>query len=73
MEKFESDDRFGAEGCFQKAVAMAPNFGLPHLYLGNLFSENRDLVKANRSLGTIRTTRYKKWIISLLQDRGGII
>ena len=46
MEKFESDDRFGAEGCFQKAVTMAPNFGLPHLYLGNLFSENRDLVKA---------------------------
>ena len=28
MEKFESDDRVGAEGCFQKAVAMAPNFGL---------------------------------------------
>ena len=46
MEKFESDDRVSAEGCFQKAVAMAPNFGLPHLYLGNLSSENRDLVKA---------------------------
>jgi tetratricopeptide (TPR) repeat protein len=46
MEKFESDDRIGAESCFQKAVTMAPNFGLPHLYLGNLFSENRDLVKA---------------------------
>ena len=46
MEKFESDDRVSAQGCFQKAVTMAPNFGLPHLYLGNLFSENRDLVKA---------------------------
>ena len=46
MEKFENDDRVSAEGCFQKAITMAPNFGLPHLYLGNLFSENRDLVKA---------------------------
>ena len=46
MGKFENDDRKGAEQCFNKAIEIAPNFGLPHLYLGNLFSENRNLVKA---------------------------
>ena len=46
MEKFEDDDRKGAEQCFNKAISLAPNFGLPHLHLGNLFSENRNLVKA---------------------------
>ena len=45
MGKFENDDRKGAEQCFNKAIEIAPNFGLPHLYLGNLFSENRNLVK----------------------------
>jgi len=46
MEKFENDDRNGAEQCFNKAISLAPNFGFPHLHLGNLFSENRNLVKA---------------------------
>ena len=46
MGKFENNDRKGAEQCFNKAIEIAPNFGLPHLYLGNLFSENRNLVKA---------------------------
>ena len=46
MEKFENDDRKGSEQCFNKAISLAPNFGLPHLHLGNLFSENRNLVKA---------------------------
>ena len=46
MGKFENGDRKGAEQCFNKAIEIAPNFGLPHLYLGNLFSENRNLVKA---------------------------
>ena len=46
MEKFENEDRNGAEQCFNKAISSAPNFGLPHLHLGNLFSENRNLVKA---------------------------
>ena len=46
MGKFENRDRKGAEQCFNKAIEIAPNFGLPHLYLGNLFSENRNLVKA---------------------------
>ena len=46
MGKFENDDRKGAEQCFNKAIEIAPNFGLPHLNLGNLFSENRNLVKA---------------------------
>ena len=46
MGKFENDDRKAAEQCFNKAIEIAPNFGLPHLYLGNLFSENRNLVKA---------------------------
>ena len=46
MGKFENDDRKGAEQCFNKAIEIAPNFGLSHLYLGNLFSENRNLVKA---------------------------
>ena len=46
MEKFENDDRNGAEQCFNKAISLAPKFGLPHLHLGNLFSENRNLVKA---------------------------
>ena len=46
MGKFENDDRKDAEQCFNKAIEIAPNFGLPHLYLGNLFSENRNLIKA---------------------------
>jgi lipopolysaccharide biosynthesis regulator YciM len=46
MEKFENEDRNGAEQCFNKAISLAPNFGLSHLHLGNLFSENRNLVKA---------------------------
>ena len=46
MGKFENDDRKGAEQWFNKAIEIAPNYGLPHLYLGNLFSENRNLVKA---------------------------
>ena len=46
MEKYEKDDRNGAEQCFNKAISLAPNFGLPHLHLGNIYSENRNLVTA---------------------------
>ncbi len=46
MDKLEKGQQKEAEAQFQKAVKTAPDFGLPYLRLGDLFAENRDLVKA---------------------------
>jgi len=49
LEKIESGDTKGAKSLFLKAIKDAPDFGLPHYYLGNIFSDTRDLVKAIES------------------------
>ena len=46
MEKLEKGQLKEAESQFQKAVKTSPEFGLPYLRLGDVFAENRDLVKA---------------------------
>lgn len=46
MDKLEKGQLKEAESQFQKAVKTSPEFGLPYLRLGDLFAENRDLVKA---------------------------
>jgi len=46
MDKLEKGQQKEAEAQFYKAVKTAPEFGLPYLRLGNLFAENRDLLKA---------------------------
>ena len=46
MDKLEKGQLKEAEFQFQKAVKTSPEFGLPYLRLGDLFAENRDLVKA---------------------------
>ncbi|MBL7013232.1 MAG: tetratricopeptide repeat protein [Candidatus Marinimicrobia bacterium] len=46
LEKMESGDSHGAKSLFLKAIKDARDFGLPHYYLGDIFSEARDLVKA---------------------------
>jgi len=46
MDKLEKGQRKDAEVQFQKAIKTAPEFGLPYLRLGDIFAENRDLVKA---------------------------
>ena len=46
MDKLEKGRQKEAEAQFQKAVKTAPEFGLPFLRLGDLYAENRDLVKA---------------------------
>ena len=46
MEKLEKGQLKEAEFQFQKAVKTSPEFGLPYLRLGDVFAENRDLVKA---------------------------
>lgn len=46
MDKLEKGQQKEAEAQFNKAVKTAPEFGLPYLRLGNLFAENRDLLKA---------------------------
>jgi lipopolysaccharide biosynthesis regulator YciM len=46
LDKLAQGDRKGARTSFQKAAKMQPDFGLPHLYLGDLYEEERDLVKA---------------------------
>jgi len=46
MDKLEKGQPKEAESQFQKAVKTSPEFGLPYLRLGDLFAENRDLVKA---------------------------
>ncbi len=46
MDKLEKGHQKDAEAHFQKSIKTAPEFGLPYLRLGDLFAENRDLVKA---------------------------
>ena len=46
MDKHERGDQTEAITTFQKAVKIAPEFGLPYLRLGDLYAESRDLVKA---------------------------
>ena len=46
MEKLEKGQLKEAKSQFQKAVKTSPEFGLPYLRLGDVFAENRDLVKA---------------------------
>ena len=46
MEKLEKGQLKEAKFQFQKAVKTSPEFGLPYLRLGDVFAENRDLVKA---------------------------
>ena len=46
MDKLEKGQLKEAESQFQKAVKTSPEFGLPYLRLGDLFAENRDLVKS---------------------------
>ena len=46
MDKLEKGKFKEAESQFQKAAKTSPEFGLPYLRLGDLFAENRDLVKA---------------------------
>ncbi|MBT3478181.1 MAG: tetratricopeptide repeat protein [Candidatus Marinimicrobia bacterium] len=46
MDKLEKGHKKEAEAQFLKAIKTAPEFGLPYLRLGDLFAENRELVKA---------------------------
>ncbi|MFQ6612107.1 MAG: tetratricopeptide repeat protein [Fidelibacterota bacterium] len=46
MEKLERNGAGEAEKHFQKAIKMAPEYGLPFLRLGDLYADKRDLVKA---------------------------
>ena len=46
MDLLENGDRKGAQSAFKKAIKIAPNFGLPYLRLGDVYAEERDLVKA---------------------------
>lgn len=52
LEKLEKGDLNGAKGLMEKSVKEAPEFGLPHYYLGKIFLESRDLVKAVESWET---------------------
>jgi lipopolysaccharide biosynthesis regulator YciM len=46
MDKLEKGHKKESEVQFLKAIKIAPDFGLPYLRLGDLFADNRDLVKA---------------------------
>lgn len=46
LEELEQGDRKGAEAHFKQALKLAPKFGLPYKHLGDLYAENRELVKA---------------------------
>lgn len=46
MDKISKDDRKGAEKCFFRALEIDPQFGQAHFRLGNLYEEDRDLLKA---------------------------
>ena len=46
MDKLARGDRPGAETSFNKAIQLAPTFGLPYLRKGDFLAEERNLVKA---------------------------
>ncbi|MBT3300086.1 MAG: tetratricopeptide repeat protein [Candidatus Marinimicrobia bacterium] len=49
LDKMESGDKSGAKALFQKAVKDTPTFGTPYFYLGDMYAESRDLVKATEN------------------------
>ena len=46
LDKLKKGLRDDAKAFFQKAIKSAPEQGLPYLYLGDIFEQTRDLVKA---------------------------
>lgn len=45
-EALKNGDVDGARSAFIKATKIAPHYGMPHYHLGNIFEEERNLVKA---------------------------
>ena len=46
LERFKQGHKEEARSFFEKAMKQAPEFGLPYRYLGDVYAESRDLVKA---------------------------
>lgn len=46
LDKMDRYDSKGARQCFDRAVKLAPEYGLPHLHQGDLHAAAGDLVKA---------------------------
>ncbi len=46
MDKLSKEDKKGAEACFKRALEIDPEFGHAHKRLGDLYSNERDLIKA---------------------------
>lgn len=46
LDYIKNDKKAEALSAFQKAAKLDPSFGLPHKYIGGIYEEKRDLIKA---------------------------
>jgi tetratricopeptide (TPR) repeat protein len=70
LEKLKNGFADEARSFFQKALKSSPDFGLPYRYLGDMFEQTRDLVKAveNWESFAVRDIENASWVFGKIES-----